>query len=109
MAEEGESFKARNYYLKGGDPGAIVLVAGAGILDTSNNRENAEKFLEFLLSTVAQQYFASQTFEYPLVEGVKITPLLVPLSEIEVPDLDLSQLEDLEATIELLRDTGVLP
>lgn len=109
LAEEGESFKARNYYLKGGDPGAIVLVAGAGILDTSNNRENAEKFLEFLLSTVAQQYFASQTFEYPLVEGVKINPLLVPLSEIEVPDLDLSQLEDLEATIELLRDTGVLP
>ncbi len=109
LAEEGEGFKARNYYLKGGDPGATVLVAGAGILDSSKNRENAEKFLEFMLSTVAQQYFASQTFEYPLVEGVKINPLLVPLSEIEVPDVDLSQLEDLEGTIELLRDTGVLP
>ena len=109
LAEEGEGFKARNYYPTGGDAGAAVLVAGAGILDTSTNKENAEKFLEMLLSTDAQQYFANETFEYPMVEDVKIDPLLVPLSEIQVPDIDLSQLEDLERTIKLLRETGVLP
>ena len=109
LAEEGEDFSARNYYLEGGDAGATMLVAGAGILDSAKNKENAERFLEFMLSTVAQQYFASQTFEYPLVEGVRIHRDLVPLSEIQVPDVDMSQLSDLEATVELLRDTGVLP
>ena len=109
LQEEGESFAARNYYLKGGDPGATVLAAGAGILDTSDNVETAEKFLEFMLSTVAQQYFASQTFEYPLVEGVKTQRGLVSLSDIEVPDVDLSRLSDLEGTLNLLRETGVLP
>ena len=44
------------------------MVSGAGILETSENRGNAEKFLSFLLSDVGQQCFASQTFEYPLVD-----------------------------------------
>lgn len=109
LAEKGESFPARNYYLKAGDPGAFILMAGAGILSTSKNQETAEAFLEFMLSTVAQQYFASQTFEYPLVEGVKIHPDLLPLSQIEVPDIDPSSVTDLEGTLKLLRETGVLP
>ncbi len=109
LAEEGESFSARNHFLKGGDAGAVVLVAGAGILDTSDNVEAAQAFLEYMLSPVAQQYFAGQTFEYPLVEGAKAQVGLVPLSGIEIPDIDLSQLSDLEGTLALLRETGVLP
>ena len=85
------------------------MVAGAGILSSSENRENAEKFLEFMLSQVAQQYFAGQTFEYPLVEGVKTSRLLVPLSEINQPNVALKDLTDLEGTVKLLRKTGVLP
>ena len=65
LQESGEGFGARNHYLTDGGPGGIVLVAGSGILQTADNRENAGKFLRFMLSTVAQQYFASQTFEYP--------------------------------------------
>ncbi len=78
-------------------------------MDTSKNVEAAEKFLEFMLSPVAQQYFASQTFEYPLVDGVRIETGLLPLSEIEVPDIDLSNLADLKGTLDLLRETGALP
>ena len=109
LAEEGEGFKARNYYPTGGDVGATILVSGAGVLDSSNNEANAHRFIEFLLSTVSQQYFASQTFEYPLVEGVKTHPELIPLSEIDVPDVDLGSLQDLEGTLKLLRDTGIVP
>ena len=86
-----------------------MLVAGAGILDGAGSTEAAEKFLEFMLSPVAQQYFAGQTFEYPLVEGVQVTVGQQPISGIEVPDIDLSELADLERTLELLRETGVLP
>ena len=109
LAEEGEDFPARNYHPRAGGPGSIVMVAGAGILSTAENPESAAKFLQFMLSPVAQQYFASQTFEYPLVEGVKTQRVLTPLAEIVKPDLSAGDLADLESTQKLLQDTGVLP
>jgi iron(III) transport system substrate-binding protein len=108
LEEQGEDFPARNYYLKNGDPGALVLVAGAGILDTAENAEAAQSFLEFALSEEAQRYFADETYEYPLVEGVEPAEDLVPLSQIQSPDVDLSNLDDLQGTLELLQETGVL-
>ncbi len=109
LREEGEDFPARNYFLPGGGPGSLVMVAGAGVLNASDNKEAAYKFLRFMLSPVAQQYFASQTFEYPLVEGVKTHPELPPLRELNALQSDLADLADLEGTIRLLRDVGALP
>ena len=109
LAEEGDSFPARNYHPRAGGPGAVIMVAGVGILSASDNQENAERFLEFMLSQVAQQFFASQTFEYPLVDGITTSRVLVPLSEINQPDVALTDLTDLEGTVRLLRETGVLP
>ena len=109
LAEEGEDFSARNYHPRAGGPGATVMVAGAGILDSSDNRDAAERFVEFMLSQAGQQYFASQTFEYPLVEGVKVPHVLVPLDEIRHPSIPLKDLADLEGTQKMLRETGVLP
>ena len=109
LAEEGEEFPARNYHPRAGGPGALVMVAGAGILETAAHREGAERFLDFMLSTVAQQYFASQTFEYPLVEGVATARVLVPMESIRRPDIALADLADLTGTVRLLRDVGVTP
>ena len=109
LAEEGEDFAARNYHPRAGGPGSMIMVAGAGILATSENRDNAEKFLQFLLSQVGQQYFTSQTFEYPLVEGVKTQRALVSLDDINQPNIPLKDLADLKGTQSLLRQAGVLP
>jgi iron(III) transport system substrate-binding protein len=109
LAEEGESFQARNYHPRAGGPGAVIMVAGAGILATSENRNAAERFLEFMLSPVAQQYFTGKTFEYPLVEGVQTQRGLVPLSNLSNPDIPVQNLTDLEGTQALLRETGILP
>ena len=108
LAEEGENFGARNYHLPDGGPGSLVLVAGVGIIDGAENRENAESFVKFLLSTVAQQYFASQTYEYPLVEGIKTNRLLTPLEQINAPSVDMADLQDLAGTQSLLRELGVI-
>ena len=109
LAEQGDSFPARNYHPRAGGPGALIMVAGAGILSTSKNKETAEKFLEFMLSQVAQQYFASQTVEYPLVNGIKTHPLIPSLGSVNIPAIDMADLEDIEGTQKLLRETGVLP
>lgn len=109
MQEKGEAFPVRNYHLRGGGPGAVVLVAGAGVLDTSKNKQAAERFLEFMLSPVAQQYFTGQTFEYPVVAGVTTHRLLLPLDKINSPNVPMSAMADLKGTLGMLRETGILP
>ena len=109
LAEEGESFAARNYHVRDGGPGALIMVAGAGVLATADNRENAQRFMDFMLSLVGQQYFASQTYEYPLVEGVRTSRVLTPIEEINNPGIPLGDLADLEGTQAMLRELGILP
>lgn len=109
IQEEGESFQARNYFLPGGGPGSLVMVAGVGRIVTGSNEENALKFIKFMLSPVAQQYFATQTFEYPLIKGVRTQRELTPLTELNVIDVDLADMADLQGTVQLLSDVEALP
>ncbi len=109
LAEQGESFPARNSFLPGGGPGSIVLVSGVGILKNAEHRDTAEEFVRFLLSEEAQTYFAEKTFEYPMNPAVKPYGDLPPLDSLNVPNVDLSNLTDLQGTIELLREVGALP
>lgn len=106
---EDPDFSAANYYFPAGDVGAMINVAGVCLLDTSLRKAQAEKFAAFLLSEKAQQFFADETVEYPLTDGdLTINPALKPLAEIDTPDFDLSDLEDLQGTLELLQDVGAL-
>ena len=109
LAEEGQEFSARNYHLPGSGPGSLVMTAGVGVLQSSRNSELAQRFVAFLLSPVAQQYFTSQTYEYPVVEGVVVDAELTPLTEIQPPDITPADLADLQGTVTLLQETGVLP
>ncbi len=108
LLSEDPNVKARNYHPRGGGPGAMINIAGAGILKTSKNPEAVGSLLDFLLSQEAQLYFVNQTFEYPLIEGVNPLPDLLPLQKINHPDIDLSDLDDLKGTLALLREVGVL-
>ena len=108
LLSEDPNLKARNYHPRGGGPGAMINIAGAGILNTSKNPEAAGALMDFLLSQEAQLYFVNQTFEYPLIEGVNPLPDLLPLQKINHPNIDLSDLDDLKGTLALLREVGIL-
>ena len=100
-----------NHLFEAGDAGNLVSVAGAGVLSSSDQGDDAEAFVEFLLSDDAQQFYVEEAeeAEYPLVEGVEPSPGLVPLDEIEGPDVELTSFgAELEATVEMLRETGWL-
>jgi iron(III) transport system substrate-binding protein len=91
------------------DAGTVFNVAGALVPDTTDDAELASNFVRHLLSAEAQDYFARTTFEYPLVPEVDPIGRLPSIDELNPPeDLDLTQLSDLEGTIELLREVGVL-
>lgn len=102
-------YPARNYHFRAGDTGAMINVAGAGIVNTSDNKEAAEAFVRFLLRESSQQYFNTQTNEYPLAApNLELNPLLVPLSQLQTPNIDLTNLEDLDGTLQLLQELGIL-
>jgi iron(III) transport system substrate-binding protein len=107
LAEEPD-FPARNYHPRSGGIGAMTNVAGVGIVDTTDNRVAAEALIKFLLRESSQQYFNSETNEYPLSADIALNPLLVPMSNIDTPDIDLSDLDDLEGTLQLLQELGIL-
>jgi iron(III) transport system substrate-binding protein len=90
------------------DAGSIFNVAGAAVVDTADDTEMAANLVRHLLSAEAQEYFATTTFEYPLVPEVEPVGELPTIDELNPPSgLDLSQLSDIGPTIELLRDEGL--
>lgn len=92
-----------------GDVGSMVNVAGVAILDSAKHPDLAQKFVAFLLDNEAQNYFAIETREYPLADGVKVASSnLKSLDQVQTPKIDLASLSDLDATLKLLQSTGVI-
>lgn len=108
LAEQGEAFPARNYFLPSGGPGSLVMVAGAAQLANSPHPENALAFINYLVSPEAQAYFVGKTNEYPVIEGVAAPTSLPAIAELHRPDISLTQLADLQGTTRLLQDVGLL-
>jgi iron(III) transport system substrate-binding protein len=87
------------------DVGNLRNVAGVGILSEDSR---AKAFVQFLLSETAQQYFVTETSEYPLIQGLDPVPGLTPLDEIPAPEFDLNDLDALEETLQLIRAAGLI-
>ena len=89
------------------DAGVVFNVAGATVVDVADDPELAENFVRHLLSAEAQEYFAVETFEYPLIGEVEPVGDLPTVDGLAVPEIDLSQLSDLQPTLDMMRDVGI--
>lgn len=107
-AENGADAPVELHYFEPGDPGALVNVAGAAVIAASDNQDAAFEFIRELLSTESQTYFADETAEYPVIDGVTSTFDLPPLTQLGVSDIDLGQLSSLEQTQTLLTEVGMI-
>ncbi|MCT7973808.1 iron ABC transporter substrate-binding protein [Laspinema olomoucense] len=105
--KENPNFPVAHHYMAG-DIGSMINVAGVAIMDTTDQKGDAEKFIDYLLTPESQQYFAQQTSEYPLLSGVEAPAKQIPISQINSPNIDLSNLADLAGTISLLEEAGLL-
>lgn len=103
-------FPVEQAFFAEGDIGNLVNVAGIAVLASSDNQEAAAEFVRFLLSPAAQQYFTGNVYEYPVTRDVIQNPILEDFDRLlEVsPQIDLDDLEDLEGTLNLLREVGLL-
>lgn len=101
----------RNHWFRDGDPGNLVLAAGAGVVAATKKPLQAQRFVDFLLSPWAQRFIARGpgAAEYPLVKGVPRRPGLPALSSVKGPKYPLGRLAaDITPAVRLLLEEGFI-
>ncbi len=99
------------HYFQTGDVGSLALVTGAGILRTNKNLGASQKFLTWLLSSKAQQFFSGEIFEYPVIKGTILPSSLLPLNDMlnRSPKIDFDKLSEyVDNAQKLLREQGLI-
>ena len=74
------------------DRGAHINISGGGIAKYSKNREEAESFLEFLVSKEAQKLYASVNYEYPVISGIELPDTLTSWGKFKEDSLPIEEL-----------------
>lgn len=89
------------------DIGAHMNLSGAGVAVNAPNKDNAIKFMEYLASDQAQEYFSAGNDEYPAVPGVALSPSVAALGFFKPDDIDLGAVADNVAkAVEILNASG---
>jgi len=70
--------------------GAHMNLSGGGVAANAPNKENAVKFLEYLASEQAQEYFSAGNDEYPAVPGVGLSDSVAKLGLFRPDAVNLS-------------------
>lgn len=106
IAELGD-VPAANHFFGDGDPGAMLMAAGAGVLATSDQPDAAADFVRYLLSAESQEHFLG-LYEYPLIEGAGSPEGQPALEDLPVFDISLTDTADtLEPALTLISESGL--
>jgi iron(III) transport system substrate-binding protein len=70
--------------------GTHINISGVGVVADAPNKENAIKFLEYLVSPEAQKIFAEGNNEYPVVAGVETAPILNSYGDFKSDSVNVS-------------------
>lgn len=96
------------HYFGDQDAGAFVSVSGGGVLASSPNPEQAQRFLAWLTGPEGQRILGEgYSYEYPVASGVAAKPELPPLETLESPAIDPSTLNGPQV-IDLMTEAGLL-
>lgn len=111
VAERGiDNVTSRLYFFGNQDLGEMLSVAGMGILASSSHQEAANAFIAYATGVEGQTILAEHSNQYPLNPEVATPPTLKPFAELTPPSgtLDLGELSDGSAAVELLEEAGLL-
>ena len=87
--------------------GAHVNISGAGVVKTAPNQAGAIKFLEFLSTSMAQAFFAQGNYEYPVVEGLAIDPILASFGTFKSDETNLAEFgPQLASAVKVMNQAG---
>lgn len=108
--DDDPDFPVEQTFFADGDAGNLINVAGVGILASSERQDAAQQFVEFLLSDETQSYFGNVTKEYPVIDGIEADAALLERARLDAlrPSVEFSELGDLQTTLQIMRDVGIL-
>ncbi|HDZ8011801.1 TPA: extracellular solute-binding protein [Citrobacter amalonaticus] len=73
--------------------GTHVNISGAAVARYAPNKDNAVKLMEYLVSAPAQQIYAKANYEYPVLKGVALDPIISEaIGEINVDSIPLTEI-----------------
>jgi iron(III) transport system substrate-binding protein len=84
--------KVKVFFPKFENGGTHINISAAGVAKHAKNKENAIKFIEFLVSKEAQEVFANGNFEYPVIKNAKISPLVSSWGELKEDNVSINDL-----------------
>ncbi len=84
--------KVKVYFPTFENGGTHINVSGAGVAAFAPNKANAIKFIEFLASSDAQELFAQGNYEYPVLDGVKSSPLVASWGTLRPDNISMNAL-----------------
>jgi len=70
--------------------GAHMNITGAGVTKHARHPENGIKLIEYLTSPHAQEIYAAQNFEFPIVDGVSTAPVIAVFGEFKEDPVSLA-------------------
>ena len=77
-AEQQEAAKkVKAFFPNQNDRGTHMNVSCAALVKGAPNKANAIALVDYLLSAEAQEHFTNNTFEFPMIDGVSPSPLVV--------------------------------
>ena len=96
----------KEYFPNDGIMKTHINISGAGIIKDCKNKENAIKFLEFLLSDEAQKIYAEKNFEYPIRKNIESNDFMNKYNNFVKDDINLTDLAKLNKKSIMLMDVA---
>jgi iron(III) transport system substrate-binding protein len=91
------------------DPGYVIDVSGAGILKSSSQQAEAQRFLAFLTSKEGQEIIGhSDSYEYPIASGVTTAKPETPFDQLQPNSITIPELGTGAGAIRLLQEAQLL-
>ena len=104
LSEQRVAKQVKIFWPNQNNRGTHVNISGGAVTASSKNRASAVKLLEFLVSDIAQQWYAETNLEYPIKPGVQPSKILQSWGEFKADSLNLHRLGELNAQAVMLMD-----
>ena len=109
VAANGDAQRSANHGFASGDDGGLMIIATATVIDSSDEKDAANRLLAHLLSDEQQRYLTNKVYEYPLAIGVAPSDVLPPVPGDRVGAVDIDDVAaEFTRPIEIIEASGIL-
>lgn len=102
-----QNIHTRLNFVRHRDPGALITYSGAAVLKSSQNKDEAKKFVAFLAGKEGQRALTAVRAEYPLNPHVVSSFNLEPIAKLEAPQVSATTVSEKEHATRLLEQAGM--